>query len=191
MKLELWNTLATVGTFVVILATAVAASIQLRHMRRNNELAAVLALRSEITPLLGEAFEFVSTELPAKLQDPQYRAELQNNFAPSRRAHKELVLADYFEHIGTYVKRKLIDENVYFEIASPGRYWALVEPAIAIYRRQRGPLAYENFEYLVLRERAWDKAHPGGGLPKGTVRLVLADPYLEADGSAAGPPARG
>lgn len=181
MSLELWNTLATVGTFVVILATAIAATIQLRHMRRNNELQAVLALRSEITPGVGEAFEFVSTELSVKLQDPQYRAELQDDFAPSRRAHKELILADYFEHIGTYVKRKLIGEDVYFEISSPGRYWALVEPAIAIYRRKRGPLAYENFEYLVIRERAWDKSHPHGALPKDEARLPLRDPYLKDD----------
>lgn len=179
--LEFWNTVGTDGTFLVILGTAIAAIVQLRHMRRSNQLQAVLAIRSHSTPAVAEAFEFVSSALGDKLKDPQYRAELQDDFAPSRAIHKELVLADYYENIGTYVKKKFIDEDVYFEIASPGRYWSLIEPAIAIYRRKRNATAYENFEYLVLRERAWDEAHPDGALPKSAGRLTLADPYLSTD----------
>ncbi|MBV8282486.1 MAG: hypothetical protein JO347_10555, partial [Candidatus Eremiobacteraeota bacterium] len=38
MSLELWSTIAAVGTFVVITATAIAAVIQLRHMRSSNQI---------------------------------------------------------------------------------------------------------------------------------------------------------
>jgi hypothetical protein len=130
VPLELINTLAAVGTFVVIAVTAIAAAVQLRHLRRNNQLQAVLALRTErATRELDAAFEFVSTQLHARLQDPAFRAELESSVAPSREAHKELRLADYYEHVGTYIKQQLIDEDVYFELSNPERYWNLVAPA--------------------------------------------------------------
>ena len=45
MSLELVNTLATFGTFVVIAATAIAAIVQLRHARSSNQIAALNELR--------------------------------------------------------------------------------------------------------------------------------------------------
>ena len=92
MTLELVNTLAAVGTFVVITATAIAATVQLNHLRRNNQLQAILALRTERnTRQLDNAFEFVSTELRARLEDPAFRAELDGAIPPSRRTHQELI----------------------------------------------------------------------------------------------------
>jgi len=185
VPLELINTLAALGTFAVIAATAIAATVQLRHLRRNNQLQAVLALRTErATRELDEAFEFVSRQLHVRLQDPAFRAELESAVPPSRETHKELRLADYYEHVGTYIKQRLVEEDVYFELANPERYWDLVAPAIAIYRRKRGPQTYENFEYLVVRERAWNEAHPGGTFPRTHRRLVLDDTYLGADRAA-------
>lgn len=184
MSLELLNTLASIGTFTVIAASAIAAAIQLRHLNRNNQLQAVLALRAErnLTEI-DQAYEFVVTQLQDKLKDQAYRDELEREEAPSRERHKELLLADFYEHIGAYVKKKLIDEDVYFEQASPGRYWALVEPAIAIYRRRRGKHCFDDFEYLVVRELDWDKAHPQGTYPAGVRRLDLKDPFLQSDAS--------
>ena len=182
LNLELLNTMASIGSFAVIAATAIAATVQLRHLNRNNQLQAVIALRAERNmPELSEATEFVVNELDAKLKDQAYRTELEMGDAPSRAAHKELVLADFYEHIGAYVKKKLIDEDVYFEQASPGRYWALVEPAIAIYRRKRGPQCFDNFEFLVVREQEWDKAHPRGTYPAGVRRLELRDAFFDVD----------
>ena len=45
MRLELVNTLATFGTFLVIAATAIAAVVQLRHARGSNHIAALNELR--------------------------------------------------------------------------------------------------------------------------------------------------
>jgi hypothetical protein len=45
MSLQLVNTLATFGTFVVIAATAIAAIVQLRHARSSNHIAALNELR--------------------------------------------------------------------------------------------------------------------------------------------------
>jgi hypothetical protein len=45
MSLELVNTFATLGTFSVIAATAIAAIVQLRHMRGSNQIVALNELR--------------------------------------------------------------------------------------------------------------------------------------------------
>lgn len=184
MALDLLNTIAALGTFVVIAATALAASIQLRHLRQNNELQAVLALRSERSQALEDAYEFARTELSGKLEDPRFRAELEAP-SPRRTVHKELTLCDYFEHIGVYIKHGLIDENVYFEIGSPENYWPYLEPVIAIYRRQRGPSAYENFEYLVMRARRFNAEHPRGTYPADAERLIVRDAYAAVDSASA------
>lgn len=183
MSLEVLNTAFTAGTFVVIAATALVAAVQLRHLRQNNELQAVLALRAERSHALEDAYEFTRRELAVRLQDPAFRAELEGP-SPSRLVHKELTLIEYFEHIGTYVKHGLIDERVYFEIGSPENYWPLLEPALAIYRRSRGPWAYENFEYLTMRSLRYAAEHPDGVYPRGAPRLPCRDAFLAADSSS-------
>jgi hypothetical protein len=47
MSLEVVNTLATFGTFVVIAATAIAALVQLRHARSSNQIEALAEMRQE------------------------------------------------------------------------------------------------------------------------------------------------
>lgn len=184
--LEILNSVAALGTFFVITATAIAALVQLRHLRQNNELQAVLALRSERSQALEDAYEFARVELPALLEDPAFRAELEAS-SPRRSVHKELTLCDYFEHIGVYIKHGLIDEDVYFEIGSPENYWPYLQPVIAIYRRTRGPSAYENFEYLVMRSLKFNAEHPRGTYPADARRLAVNDPYAEADARVAAP----
>jgi hypothetical protein len=45
MSLELVNALATLGTFLVIAATAIAAIVQLRHARSSNQIEALAEFR--------------------------------------------------------------------------------------------------------------------------------------------------
>jgi hypothetical protein len=45
MSLELFNSLATFGTFLVIAGTAIAAIVQLRHARSGNQIEALAELR--------------------------------------------------------------------------------------------------------------------------------------------------
>jgi hypothetical protein len=49
MSTELLNSIATLGTFVVIAATALAALVQLRHMRGSNQIAALSDLYEKDT----------------------------------------------------------------------------------------------------------------------------------------------
>lgn len=182
MPLELVNTIATVGTFVVIAATAVAAVIQLRHIRHGNQLQTIMALRTlRESDAIDDAFTFVADDLAKRLEDPAYRAELETPHPPDRTVHKELILWDYFEHVGSYIKFGLIDSELYLDYANPERYWKLSVPALAIYRRKRGQQAYENFEYLVALSQDWDRRHGGGFYPKNAPRVPVEDVYLGRD----------
>ena len=60
MSLQLVNTLATFGTFLVIAGTAIAALVQLRHARGSNQIA---ALTSYATAIQSRGV-FGSPELP-------------------------------------------------------------------------------------------------------------------------------
>lgn len=178
-----WNLAVNTGMLVVITATAAAAVIQLSHLRNSNQLQALLTiLRMPYDPVLREANEFVQAELAEALKDPKFRAELESMQPPNRRKHKELMLCDYYERVASFIKFGLIKEELYFDNSSPERFWTLVEPAIAIYRRRRGPIAYSNFEWLVARGRAWNERNPDGNYPRTAPRLALIDPWLAQDG---------
>ncbi|MEA2786420.1 MAG: hypothetical protein QOF71_2524 [Candidatus Eremiobacteraeota bacterium] len=174
MTLELLNQLAPIATFVVVAATAGAAMVQLRHIAHNNQLESIIALRAlRDSAALDESFEFVAEDLARCMQDPGFRAGLENDRPPDRTIHKELRLCDYFEMVGGYIKLGLISGDVFLEYGNPERYWKLCEPALELYRRKRGPSTYENFEYLVVCSQDWDRRHPGGNYPKGLRRLPL------------------
>lgn len=180
MTAEIVSAAAAAGTFVVITATAIAALVQLRHLRASNQLQGLLAVLSmPYEPLLSESFAFVTHELPKKMQDPAFRRELEEKTAPDRFIHKELRVCDYYERLGSMIKFGLFPEELYFDNSSPERSWQNLEPVIAIMRRRRGPGVYDNFEYLVARSREWDRRHPQGAFPADAARIEVRDPWLD------------
>lgn len=181
MTLEALSTAAAVGTFLVIAATAIAALVQLRHLRVSNQLEALLAILSlPYDPVLNESFQFVSHELEAKMRDPEFRRELEASRV-DRKIHRELQVCDYYERLGSIVKNGLIPEELYFDNSTPEQYWRLLSQVIAIRRRVRGPVAYDNFEYLIARSRKYDRRHPNGTYPPDMARVEIEDPWLAED----------
>src|SRR5207253_6109507 len=136
MTMEAWATVAAVGTFLVISVTAVAAFIQLRHLRARNQLSAMLKLLElEQSPELERRFHFVRVQLREKMEDPAFRASLGAR-PVDRTVHPERHVIAWFEHIGAWMKSGLIDEQVYLEHASPiiAQYWMLLEPSVSAMR---------------------------------------------------------
>jgi len=88
-------------------------------------------------------------------------------------------VCNWFDSAGTLVKNGLVEENAFNELFGRlvDRSWELLGPAIAIMRRRRGPTQYQNFEYLVVRYRAWHARHPTGRYPADVPRLPLEDPW--------------
>lgn len=191
MSLEFWNTVATFGTFVVITATAIAATVQLRFLRRNNQIAYLNELRKTVTSEeFLAAVRFIGRELPNLIQDSEFRYELTQRGAAKKSEKVDVatrqiyLVGTFYESMGATVAMRLVDsetvirewEGLIIET------WRLSEPVIVLHRRAAGEdRILENFEYLVVLANAWRAKHPNGAYPKGSPRLQLVDQYREAD----------
>jgi hypothetical protein len=176
MSLELWNTIGSVGTFVVIAATAIAAIVQLRHMRSSNQIAALNELRETIeSEHYQSAIQFVGTELPKVLADPKQHERL-DQYPLDRDFQAISTVCNFFENVGTLVKYDFIDKAIALDMWSLviTINWERLAPFIARRRRISGRHAvWENFEYLTVLAREWITRHPDGVYPKGVVRIPL------------------
>jgi Domain of unknown function (DUF4760) len=188
MSLELVNTLATFGTFVVIAATAIAAVIQLRHARSSNHIAAINELRETMeTPDFQAAQQFTLRDLPAKMLDPGFRYQLAHPEARTDEMRpliaKANSLANFYEAMGVLVKTGLVDANLVLEMwcDTAIQTWERMAPVAAISRRRGGDGLWENFEYLTTLAQDWISAHPNGTYPAGRRRIQLNDEWLDAD----------
>ena len=92
-----------------------------------------------------------------------------------------------YEWVGSLVKHGLIPEDPFLGVYSARilRAWRVVEPVFAVVRRRGDPSARENFEFLVVRSRAWERKYPKGAYPKQVPRLQYEDRWLEEDRAAA------
>ena len=173
MSVEAWNAVASVGTFVVILATAVIALGQLRHIRLANQLS---GLRSTLDmlqdPSVRELVNFVRHDLGVRMKDEAFRAGLLVN-PIDRHAHPELYLCDMYNHVGSFVRSGLIDEAIYLQTEwyNVNLYWGLLKETISLGRKSR-PYIFENFEWLASRAARWQSAHPHGDYPAGEPRMI-------------------
>jgi Domain of unknown function (DUF4760) len=189
MSLELVNTLATFGTFVVIAGTAIAAIVQLRHARSSNQIEALAELRQEqASSEMQPALHFVRHDLSEKLQDPAFRYQLYNPetlTAENRllRTHINNV-ANYYETMGAFVKSGLADKDLVLDSFSGAVLimWKRLAPVVAISRSRGGDRSiWENFEYLTVLSQDWEARYPDGTYPAGVRRIDLGYPWLEAD----------
>jgi hypothetical protein len=172
------NTIFAALTLVVVAAAAVAALIQLRHLRASNQLNGLLTvLETWQNAQFQEWMEFVRDELPARITEPAFIHSLRKR-PINRRVHPELHVCDWYEQVGSYMKNGLLDERSFLDIisANANEYWDSLWPVIAILRERRGPSAYENFEYLAVRGRLWNKKFPDGDYPRGTPRIAEMGP---------------
>ena len=71
------NTYANIGTFLLLLASVIAAAVSLHHAASFNQISAVISMERDLRgPDMQEAFRFVQTELPYKLHSDEFRNEL-------------------------------------------------------------------------------------------------------------------
>lgn len=188
MTLELVNTFATLGTFLVIAATAIAAIVQLRHMRSSNHIAALTELRetTESADFLV-AQHFVQGELGVKLRDSTFRYQLASPAARSDDIRKLMArintVGNYYENVGVLVKSGLVDKELFLQLWGDvvQQTWENMAPVAAIGRRRTGDALWENFEYLTVLSQDWLAAHPKGTYPAGMRRIAVKDEWLEAD----------
>lgn len=80
MSLEVLSTSAAIGTFLVIAATAIAAVVQLRHLRISNQLTGLLNIlgRSE-DPQFSEWRESTRKVAAERMSDAAFRKSIEDN----------------------------------------------------------------------------------------------------------------
>ncbi len=182
MTLDL-NTAATIATLVVITVTAIAAFVQLRHMRNANQLEALLTVLARVENAdFGRMVDGARTLLAEKLPDPAYRRSIEEG-SVDRSNNPWLTLGNSYEWVGSLVRSGLVDEDPYMDIYADRVIfaWEIMQDVIAIIRRRGGPSVLENFEYLYVRAKAYAARHPDGVYPSHTPRAELRDRWAEAD----------
>ena len=175
MALELWNTIGTFGTFLVIAATAIAAVVQLRHLRAQNQLTGLLTVLARVEdPQFNAWVDGARETLKSRLSDPAYRRAILDG-TYQRTDNPWLNLANSYDWVGSLVKHNLIPEESLLDVYA-GRVmqaWSIIEGVIPLVRRRGGPAVWENFEYLVVQARKYNTKYPEGPYPRGVPRLPI------------------
>jgi hypothetical protein len=175
-----WLTAAgTIGTLVVIAASAVAALVQLRHMRRSNQIAALNEVRAAMESAeFRKALDFIRTDLPPLLQNRELleriRAErvIPLEIAPIR------YLANHFEYIGLFVRSGMVDPELACELWAGIAYdsWTQLAPITATVRAAINTGIWINFEYIAALSKQYRDSGRGSTFPAGVPRLPLSAP---------------
>ncbi|HLJ83307.1 MAG TPA: hypothetical protein VKT51_03905 [Candidatus Eremiobacteraceae bacterium] len=174
MHLDVVNVIATVGTFVVIAASAVAALIQLRHMRGSNQITALNEFRETLeSGEISEAQRFVSFVLPDRMLDQAERVKMTT--LPFTGDYAKIgSIANLFESLGEFVKIGIIDANIACDIWGfvVVRNWNALAPLTTYIRVTIGmPQLWENFEYLTILAKRYLERYPNGTYPANMPRM--------------------
>lgn len=171
--LEILNTIAAVGTFIVIAATAIAAVIQLRHLRANNQLQGLLDVIGRLED--ERLYTWISDtrrDLPTMLGDPAYVQSLVDG--TYERNAGWLQVGNRNERIGSLLKYRLIPEEPFLDVYANVviQSWEMMLPITSVVR-SRSPGVWENFEYMYVRAKAFNERYEHGNYPKGVPRAQV------------------
>lgn len=192
MSPEWVTAIATVGTFLVIAASAGAALFQLRHMRSGNAISLLTAYNNEFDTIEFQmAFVYVQGELPKRLKDEAVLDALLHappfvgEFAAIR------TIANFFEDMGAFVLTKLLEPHIVCSLYAQNvtSAWESIAPVAALLRRKISPAIWENFEYLAMLATQFIEQNPDGIYPKALRRMAVDDVLVkrwEAQGEYTG-----
>ena len=183
MSAEWATALATLGTFLVITASAIAALVQLRHTRSGNAISLLTAYNSEFdTQEFQLAFVYVRSRLPERLKEDAVLDALAE--APPFLGEYAAIrtIANFFEDMGAFVLTNLLDGRIVCTLYSENvtSAWTAISPVAALIRyKTNSPAIWENFEYLARLCTEFIKENPGGTYPKNMARMESDTIILE------------
>ena len=165
-----WEALTAVSTAItaIVIAATVAigyrqirlAGEQLEHLRRSTQFEGTMKVFAELeTPEFRSARLFVENTLVTRMKEAAFREELLLPFhALDEEVHKELLVAQTFEKIGTYARHGLLDTVLVADYCGPliREMWQKLEACgYFATRRRNNPYSLENFEFLYDAAMAW------------------------------------
>ena len=193
MSLEALNTFGSLTTVIIVAAAAIAALIQLRHLRAGNQISAMVEIANTLSAdHFTDAVTLLRIKLGAAMKDPEYhRYELAVSLGndpgvvdPAYIALRQatLTVGNRFEEIGILARRGVIDTDMFLDAfcSRISAAWDRLAPLTAFSRDTISPLAWENFEYLAVLAEDWMKVHRRGTYPVGMRRLKITNPWPTA-----------
>src|SRR5437588_3770553 len=191
MSPETITAVSSALTAVVIAGTAVAAVIQLRHMRSGNLIEAILSFRAMLEDEEHRKANRLlrGGDLARELADPQFRRYLYRmskklpvEDVPERYValtEAAIALGNSFELIGGMVRNRVVAPGIFL-----ANYWWVVtntwdrmKEYIGMARQYTGADSlFEDFEYLTVISAEWAKRHPNS-YARGVARMPLINPY--------------
>lgn len=181
MSAEWATALGTIGTFVVITASAIAALLQIRHTRSGNQIAAYNECRETMDSQdFRVALQFIRTELPERLKDPLLICEVVNGNLAGEYAGIRMV-ANLYESMGLFVRIGMMDRRIACELWAGIvlDVWNALRPLTATVRMTNGAGVWINFEYMAAISQKFFEQHEGE-YPAGVPRMPLPPPALPA-----------
>ena len=179
--------LAALGTFVVIAASAIAALIQMRHMRSANQIALFTSYNAEFdSPQFTTAFSWVRTELPVHRFTAEELEHLVRGVYLGR-LHDARTIGNFFEDMGSFVLTGVLHRDIVCNLYSQNvvDVWNAMAPLVSLIRKYRDmPGIWENFEYLAVLSEAFVAAHPNGVYPRGVRRMPIDESLIREYGAA-------
>lgn len=178
MPAEWVTAIATVFTALVIAASALAAAVQIRHLRTGNQISAYNECRETMEGSeFREALAFIRNEIPQRLADPKTVTAIADSALRSEYAGLRLV-ANLFESMGLFVRSGMMDQQIACELWSGIvlTSWKNLRPLTAELRRRHGPGVWINFEYMAVLAEDFIRRFPDGAYPAGVRRMPLDQP---------------
>jgi hypothetical protein len=172
MPLEIVNTIAAILTTTIIAATAIAATIQLRHMRAGNQIAGFMTLRNMLDDDAHQHANNVLVREGDLTKDPAFCEYLAlratRSDVPENERYEQLysavtLTANAFETLGTLVRNGVVDRQLFLEQYCSVVFgsWRRLEPYIALVRAaQRDDGTWEDFEYMAVLSERFIRRHP-------------------------------
>jgi hypothetical protein len=186
MSLQVLDAIASLITVTIVAATAVAALIQLRHLRAGNQINALISVGEKLDRRdFTDALTLANRGLEAALADRTYRdyevsifrrlppPQVEQRYVDMH--HAVVLVGNTFELMGLLVKNRIVDADIFLDqyCGITTGAWKVLANYTALGREALGSnTGWENFEYLVVLSEDWMKLNPNA-YPKGVRRLEL------------------
>lgn len=174
----------------IVAATAIAALIQLRHLRAGNQIHALIGVSEKVNCReFTDALTLVNSSLEVALADQEFRdyevaiyRRLPPPLVDQRYVdmhHAVVLVGNTFDLMGLLVKNQIVDKAIFVDqyCGITSGAWRRLENYIALGRLATDPDAnWENFEYLAVLSEDWMMRNPSA-YPKGVRRLEIHSPW--------------